>query len=275
MTKFVTKTVAEGVASICGMFNERMYLVEGSHTSALIDSGSGYGSLLEAVKRLTSKPVILLLTHGHTDHVMGAGEFQDVWFNEADRKIYRQHSDLQFRLSHLTLFRKGESVAMEDVIPPADPSRFHPLREGDRFDLGDVTLEAFACLGHTPGSMIFLDRKRRLLFSGDAFSNSTMLLDPDCFSVEGLLHSLLSCQARLENSFDRVLEAHGNGELPANIMDGVIDVCRELLAGQSDRVPYEFHGLTGFLAKKRKPHSLEREDGGTGNVIYQEERLLG
>ena len=273
MVEFRTTPVAKHVTCIDGICHEKMYLVNGKERTVLIDSGSGFGSLLPIVRWLTDKPVTLLLTRGHIDHAMGAGEYEDVWLNKADLEIFREHSEYSFRLSELYLSRERSGAAKSDMIPTADPARFHMLREGDRFDLGGVTLESFACPGHTPGSMVFLDRKNRLLFSGDAFSNATLVLSPEALSVEGCLSSFLAVKDRLGDNFDRVLESHGNGELPGGILDGVIEVCRELLVGKSDRVPVIFRGMTGFLAKKRKPNSLEREDGGTGNIIYREDNL--
>ena len=50
-----------------------MYLVEGTEKAALIDTGYGVGNLKGYIKTLTEKPLIVLITHGHLDHVAGAG----------------------------------------------------------------------------------------------------------------------------------------------------------------------------------------------------------
>ena len=69
---------------------ELMYLVEGRDQAALIDTGSGLGFLKAYVEKLTDKPILVLLTHGHVDHAMGAGEFETVYMNRADDYIYDQ-----------------------------------------------------------------------------------------------------------------------------------------------------------------------------------------
>ena len=71
-----------------------MYLVEGDKKAALIDTGSGLGSLKPVVERLTDKPVTVLLTHGHVDHAMGAAEFSDVYMSRKDDYIFRDHPGL-------------------------------------------------------------------------------------------------------------------------------------------------------------------------------------
>ena len=70
-----------------------------------------------------------------------------------------------------------------------------------------------------------------------------------------------------------MLEAHTTGELPPDILEGVIAVCREVLRGESQRILCEFRGLSGVFAKKQDPVTLGRADGGVGNLLYDENRL--
>ena len=273
MNDFKINSLTSRVTRITAPCGEMMYLLEGSEKAALIDSGLGFGSLLEAVRELTQKPVILLLTHGHVDHAMGAEEFGEVWMSPLDREIFLRHSDLSVRKNELAISPLAKRGADWTIQPAADPDRFHPLEAGSRFDLGGVTLETFPCPGHTPGSMVFLCPEERILFSGDAFSNSTLLLDPAAPTVEEYLETLLALAPRLAGRFDRVLEAHTTGELPPDILEGVIAVCREVLRGESQRILCEFRGLSGVFAKKQDPVTLGRADGGVGNLLYDENRL--
>ena len=271
MVHFEISPITEGVTRIDGVFHERMYLVEGSRRAALIDSGFGFGSLRKVVESLTDKPVILLITHGHVDHAMGAGEFPEAYMNPEDLPIFSRHGEKDFRWDGLL---GDASLATEaEFVPTVSPSWFRPLAEGDVFDLGGITLEAWACPGHTPGSTVFLDRKNRLLFTGDAFSDYTLLLGPKTLTVEAYAESLRRLQSKIGGAFDRVLEAHGTGELPPEVLPGVLQVCRDVMAGRSDRVPSKFRDLSGFLAKARKPHSLSRADGGIGNLVYREDKI--
>ena len=41
------------------------------------------------------------------------------------------------------------------------------LKEGNLIEFGDVKLEVFETPGHTPGSIVLLNRKDKILFSGD------------------------------------------------------------------------------------------------------------
>ena len=49
--------------------SETLYLIEGEKKAVLIDAGTRIPDLDKIVARITKKPVSLLLTHGHGDHV--------------------------------------------------------------------------------------------------------------------------------------------------------------------------------------------------------------
>src|SRR5690554_1316757 len=58
-----------------------MYLLEGSEMALLIDTGTGQEDLSEFVARLTGKPLLVALTHGHGDHSGGSGYFPEVYLH--------------------------------------------------------------------------------------------------------------------------------------------------------------------------------------------------
>ena len=250
-----------------------MYLVKGTERAALIDAGCGFGSLKAEVDRHNELPLMVLLTHGHQDHAMGAVEFDEVWLNPEEKEVFLRHTDGPYRLLGLAISRDAKLVTPEDMLPPPDYDSFRPVRAGDVFDLGGVTLEAFACPGHSRGHLVYLDREHRILFSGDAVSRASFLLGKEAVSVEEYRDNLIRLRDQLDGKVDRILEGHGSGELPFAIFDGVIQVCQQVLDGDTDRVPYDLRGYRGFTAKKRLPHSLDREDGGFGNLIYREDKL--
>ncbi len=273
MVTFDVYPINDHITGILGRFHERMYLVQGRERAALIDTGCGFGSLRAVVDRINKLPLIVLLTHGHQDHAMGAVEFERVWLNPEEKETFLRHCDPDYRLLGLAISRDAKLVTPEDMLPPPDYNSFRPLREGEVFDLGGITLEALACPGHTRSNLVFLDREDRLLFSGDGVSRASFLLGREAASVEEFRDGLIRLKTLLEGRVDRLLEGHGSGELPFAIFDGVIEVCNQVLAGETDRIPYDLRGYRGFTAKARKPHSLDRVDGGFGNLIYREDKL--
>ena len=273
MVYFAVRRITDHITEFLGRFHERMYLVKGKDRAALIDTGCGFGSLKAEVDKRNELPLIVLLTHGHQDHAMGAVEFEEVYLNPEEEEVFTRQTDAGYRLLGLGISRDAVNVTPEDMLPPPDFKRFHPVREGDVFDLGGTTIEAFACPGHTRGNLVYLDREHRILFSGDAVSRASFLVGKEATTVEEYRDALIRLRMLLDGKVDRILEGHGNGELPFAIFDAVIQVCEEVLAGNTDRIPYDLRGYKGFTAKARKPHSLDRVDGGYGNLIYREDKL--
>lgn len=118
-----------------GMVRQFLFLGEGE--ALLIDTGLPGDGVLAAVRALTDAPVRVLLTHGDPDHAGGVAEFGEVWLHEKD-------------------------------WPMVQGATLHPLREGDLFCCGDFRLEVIEIPGHTYGSVAFLERDKKLLFSGDS-----------------------------------------------------------------------------------------------------------
>lgn len=65
--------LADGVWSLLspGGCPTLCYLVEGAERALLIDTGFGVGDLKALCERLTDKPLLVVDTHSHGDHVLG------------------------------------------------------------------------------------------------------------------------------------------------------------------------------------------------------------
>lgn len=127
--------------------NTTLYLVEGSKKALLMDTGtiSKISKLDSIVGLLTDKPVYVLITHVHVDHAGNMNYFKDVYLHPAD-------------------------TVLLDRIPPYNGT-IHYLADGDRFDLGNKKIEVLHMPGHTPGSVVLLDREAGNCYSGDAFGS--------------------------------------------------------------------------------------------------------
>lgn len=69
MDYFSTEKISDAMTMIRSKSGELLYLVEGSKSAVLIDTCIGLGSLRALVEGLTGKPVTVLVSHGHIDHV--------------------------------------------------------------------------------------------------------------------------------------------------------------------------------------------------------------
>ena len=91
------KQLGAGVFHIQDLFSDYMYLVAGEEKAALIDTGMGFPGLRQLVERLTDKPVIVLNTHGHLDHIGGNDEFDCIYLRPDDLAVYAEHGMESYR----------------------------------------------------------------------------------------------------------------------------------------------------------------------------------
>jgi len=130
--------------------NTTLYIIEGSEKALLIDTGTKIAALDSIVRLITQKPLFVAVTHIHVDHAGNMNYFDDIYYHPADTMLLQ-------RL-------------------PAYPGRVHYLAEGDVFDLGNKKIEVQLMPGHTPGSVILLDRETGNCYSGDAFGSGHVWL---------------------------------------------------------------------------------------------------
>lgn len=269
------------VTRIWDVSRTAMYLIEGSESAVLVDTGVGVGSLKEVVESITSKPVTVLLTHGHVDHAMGAGEFDKVYLNPADLPVYAIHSMMPVRQGYVSgAAMSGADPAMlskvqeRDYLPVKAAEEFHPLEPGMVLQLGEVSVQILAAPGHTPGSVAVLIPEERILILGDACNAFTYLFDGFCPSVAQYKENLLRLKAETDGKYDRTLFSHGMGDGCTEMIANVIAVCDDILAGKTDDMPFRGpNGEPALIAKAMDFSHFCRADGGEGNVIYNPDKV--
>ncbi len=272
MITFTHEKISPTTTRIKAPGMELMYLVEGKEKTALLDTGSGLGFLRAYVEKLTDLPITVLLTHGHVDHAMGAGEFDTVYMNHADDCIYLQHADMDFRRDGL--FLCPQKVEDAEIIPAKPLAEIRQMAGGDSFDLGGLHIDIYDLPGHTRGSVVMLLREERALLLGDACNNLTFLHEPYSTTVCEYRQSLERLKPQVEGKYDTVYLSHGPGGGSTGLIDGVIGVCEDIMAGRTDDVPFGFKDSKGFLAKAEIERDV-RADGGIGNIIYNKEWIYG
>lgn len=266
--------ISEYVTRITSLTGEHMYLVEGDSKTALVDTCLGIGHLRDFVEKLTDKPIIVILTHGHVDHAMGAPEFDEVYMNSADSKIFEEQKGLDVRKGYIGMILAGGLAEIEesDFVQPGEPD-FKELTDGMNFDLGDLHLDLFGVPGHTPGSMAILIREERTLLLGDACNTFTFLFDENASSVEEYSDVLKNLDHLTQGKYDRVYLSHGSGDASNKMIASAVDVCREIMSGEADDIPFHFMGQEAFIAKAIG-EDMNRTDGGLANIIYDKNKVF-
>ncbi len=174
--------IKKGVYALDTCAFESLYLLVGEKKAVLIDTGMRKQNLMPVLRKLTNLPIVLLLTHGHSDHMYHADEFEEVWMHEADLKVWKKGLGLMAAVSS-SFFCFMKRIYFK---------KFKKMKEGMRFNLGNRTLTVAEARGHTPGSVVFIDKEDKLIFTGDAIGSGSYawMWMPFCDDVSAYKKSL-------------------------------------------------------------------------------------
>ena len=162
--------LAPNIFYITGKNNSRfpycacLYL-RGKKLRVLIDVGMGAENLAP-VKEMGID--LLILTHCHIDHRLTRNEILDVpvWCHESEANFLK---DREYFSTSMGLKRSGLKLSglFDFAHGVFDTEIDHRLVDGERIELGGITLETIHTPGHTPGHIAFFNPEHDLLFSGD------------------------------------------------------------------------------------------------------------
>jgi len=142
---------------VVGPFQENTFFLRASEgrEAVVIDPGDDPEVLIEAIESRELKPVAIVNTHGHIDHVTAVASLREHF-----RIPFYLHSADHFLLDHL------ERSAHTWGIPvPKTPEVDHRLDDFETLDLAGLRIEARPTPGHTPGGVSLVVDGR--VFSGD------------------------------------------------------------------------------------------------------------
>ncbi len=223
------------------------FVAEGETDSAMIDTGCGFGDIRAVAEEVTDKPLSVLLTHAHPDHVGGIYRFRDcsIYMNADDKALLRMKilgmgSDNSFRKMYAETRGPVRCPDLVDevlkTIPLDNPDcSFQSINvdDGDIINLGGRTLECIHTPGHSEGSVCYLDSSTRILFSGDTVNNSIILMrQPDnnpCL-IEKYQKTLEKLWARTDD-FDVLAIGHDGDLIDKGIIHDYLMLTKGLLEG--------------------------------------------
>jgi hydroxyacylglutathione hydrolase len=165
-----------------GMLATNCYLVidEVAGKAAVIDPAADAERLMDALAKEKADVVTILLTHGHPDHV---GALTDLAHGTgAPVRIHSADVDILH----------AAAGAAGYMIPAGwePPELVETLEDGDRIEVGALTLSVLHTPGHTPGSCSFLVEDH--LFTGDLlFAGSVGRTDLVGGDARQMIRSLL------------------------------------------------------------------------------------
>ncbi|MCR5785096.1 MAG: MBL fold metallo-hydrolase [Eubacterium sp.] len=165
-----------------GPIMENCYLIVNTDTkeALIIDPGAEAGKIKGMVDKCEAKPVAILLTHGHYDHIGAVNEIKRMY----DIPVYVHETEDEL----LEETKTGQLRYMGITEPVEGDERLHGEPE---LNLAGFSIKVFHTPGHTKGGVCYYFKNEGVLFSGDTlFRGSVGRTDFPGGSMSELVHSI-------------------------------------------------------------------------------------
>jgi hydroxyacylglutathione hydrolase len=187
-----------------GPFQENTYILwDDSNECVIIDPGNSNVSEHQTLKNFIIekmlKPVRLILTHAHIDHINGNRFVYDTY--QLLPEVH--HADLFFIQNH------SATAAMYGLPAEQSPMPEKFLEEGDVIRFGNSELNTIHTPGHSPGSITFYNEAEQFMIAGDVlFYGSIGRTDLPMGDYDTLIQSIKTKLFPLGNQM-KVYSGHG------------------------------------------------------------------
>ena len=173
---------------IVGSVSTNCYLLKNKETGEMliIDPGDNAGKIEQKILEMQGKPIAILLTHGHFDHILAADEIRKK-YNVPIYADQKEEKTLQDARINLTAYQGNGYTLKADVY----------LTDLQVEELAGFSVQMIETPGHTVGSCCYYLKDEDVLFSGDTVF---------CGSV-GRTDFPGSSSAAIVNSLHRLLDA--------------------------------------------------------------------
>ena len=171
--------------------------------------------IVDYVKEITNKPLVVVNTHPHRDHIAGNAQFGEAYLS---------------------------APAIEEVKAAAARANtpitytMKAVKEGDTIDLGDRKIEVIAIPAHSPGSIALLDQKTGYLFTGDEIDPGQVVgMNPEKIRMH---HA--NMKKLYDNYYSKVtmiIPAHNGAPVTKRYIKYFMDLDAKIMAGTAPEVP--------------------------------------
>lgn len=238
---FQVYRIDDGVYAIYedGQFEEVIsYLITGDESALLFDTGIGVGDISQVVAQLTELPVAVLNSHTHYDHVGGNHFFGEIYGVDSEYSMAHAQGRSNAEIAEFV----GEGWVWKPLPPETTVSNYSSkpftisnyVKDGELIDLGNRPLEVITVPGHTPNSLVLLDRVNRLMFMGDTFYPSTLYAHRGDANFSDYLSSAEKL-SQYQSIVDYILPAHNEPLIPSYYLKAMRDA---FVAIQAPNAPY-------------------------------------
>jgi glyoxylase-like metal-dependent hydrolase (beta-lactamase superfamily II) len=233
------------------------YLIVGHKQAVLFDTGMGIGDIHKITTKLTSRPVVVLNSHTHDDHVGGNWQFSFVYgmdteFTRTNAKGSREDARAEITPDQLCGDLPRGFNPKTYATKPWKIS--HAIHDGFKVNLGGRTLEVLSTPGHTPDAISLLDRENGLLFTGDTYYPAPIWLFRPETDLDAYVDSVKRLAA-LSPELKLVLGAHNIPVAEPTVLPRLVAAIQSVRAGnvppqkgEGGKTLYAIDGIS-FLMK--------------------------
>ena len=235
------------------------YLIVGDKQAILFDTGNGIADIKAVVDKLTTKDIIVINSHGHEDHVGGNYQFTRVMAIAND---FTRQKSLGTPTNE---YLQGEVSAEALCKPLAKPIENHHIKaftisdtvaNHHKLDIGGRVLELIQMPGHTPDSVVMIDRAAGFMWTGDSYyPGQIWLYEPETDYLA--YRQSIGQMAAIAQPFTQLFPAHNVPKAPAQVLTKVRDAYEGILKGNDDyrspesgKIVYEFAGFSFLLSDR-------------------------
>ena len=201
----------------------RSFLFEGTDKAMLVDTGFGNIPLKAMAEEVTSLPIFVVLTHADGDHTGANKDFDEIYMHPSEMDYYK--------------YRLPEGCTMANV---------KPVWEGEVIDLGYWKFEVILTPGHTPGSIMLLERSKRMLISGDSVQTGEIFMFNQGRNIPAYIASLERLN-KMTDAFDTIWPSHNECPIKPDIIPGLVKGIHEFVEGKlvEQDVPFDMPWVKG------------------------------
>jgi glyoxylase-like metal-dependent hydrolase (beta-lactamase superfamily II) len=217
------------------------YLIVGTKQALLFDTGMGIANIHKVVTQLTSRPVVVLNSHTHNDHVGGNSLFtfvfdMDTDFTRANAKGSRDDAQEELAPGMICGSLPKGFDPKTYATKPWHVSLF--VKNGFKINLGGRVLEIIATPGHTPDAICLIDRASGLLFTGDTYYPGPIWLFRPETNLDAYVASV-KWLADLAPDVKLVLGAHNVPVADPSVLPRLVTAIEAVRAGNVEAKPLE------------------------------------
>lgn len=234
----------------------KSYLVVGSDLAMLVDTGMGIANIRDVVEQITDRPVLVVNSHGHLDHIGDNWRFHRRWSHplEVDAIEAGVGND-----------RMRQYLAPESFNRPPpemlDTRSFHipgttverTIDEGDVVDLGSRRFHVLHTPGHSSGGLSLFEPETGILIAGDAVYEGPLFAHHDGGSAAEYRATLQRLQA-LAPELSVVYPSHNRYPLDPSFITEIHLAMEEICTG---------------MTPQRSDDDTERFDFGAFSFTFQ------